>query len=494
MPSITCIDKFQPALQKKKRVKIFVGGRGSTKTTFVADNCLAQTTQGKIWCCSREYLNSINDSVHRTLLDETERCNFEDFYEKNNQYHHPSGGRAFYKGLARNIESLKGMLSGVDVLWIEEGETVTDETLRVLTASLRVSAKDAQRVLDGEITEEELGIPEVWITMNRRSREDAIAKRYLARAEADLERYGYYEDDTIMIIQANYDDMPKKWFMLSGLDAERRDDLARLSRAEYDHKWHGRYLEDVEHSIIKAEWFESAVDAIDKLKLRNHVLSASIVGAFDPADVGGDAKGYAFRQGIHFFDVGECMIEDGNAACDEVTALARQHDCELFVWDGDGMGALLRRQVEQAFKRCETRMYKGSNSVDDPDVPYEGSWAEGQKTNKQMFHNKRAQYYTKLAERFYATHRAVEKGEYIDPDLLISIDGNMKSLNKLKAETCRIPRKINATTGKIQIMSKDEMKRKYKIDSPNMADCLAMSMESPDVTKTRTKIRFESFW
>lgn len=493
MAQVTCIDRFQPALEKKKRVKIFVGGRGSTKTTFVADNCLANMTQGAIWCCAREYLNSITDSVHRTLKDETERCGFEGFYEKGNQYHHPSGGRSFYKGLARNIESLKGMLSGVDVLWIEEGETITEETLRVLTASLRVSAKDAQKVLDGEIDEADIKIPEVWITMNRRSREDAIAKKYLARAEAELERCGYYEDDAVMIIQANYDDMPKKWFQLSGLDVERRDDLAKLSRAEYDHKWHGRYMEDVENSIIKAEWFDAAVDAIDKLKIREK-MSGMTVGAFDPADMGNDAKGYAFRRWIHFFDVGECSIDDGNAACDEITALARQHDTELFVWDGDGLGAMLRRQITDSFKRCETRMYKGSNSPDNPDLPYEGSWSEGQKTNKEMFKNKRAQYYIKLADRFYATYRAVENGEYIDPDLLISIDSNLPLLNKLKAEVCRIPRKIDTATGKIAIMPKDEMKRKYKIDSPNMADCLAMAMETADVTKTSTRIEFESFW
>lgn len=498
MASITCIDKFEPVLTSKKRVIILVGGRASTKTTFVADLGLAETAQGAIWCCSREFQNSINDSVHRTMMDERERCGFEGFSVKNNQLIHESGGRAFYKGLARNIESLKGMLSGVDVLWIEEGETITEDTLRVLTASLRVSAKDAQKLLDGEITEEEFKMPRIIITMNRRSREDAIAKTYLARAEPDLERYGIYEDENCLIIQANYTDMPKKWFMASGLETERRDDLKRMSRAEYEHKWHGRYLEDVENAIIQVEWFEAAIDAIHKLGIKDHgAATGCVVGAFDPSDTGPDPKGYAFRRGIHYFDIGEVEGpegEDGNQACDYVTALARQHDCELFTWDGDGMGALLRQQIHDSFRRCQIEMFKGSNTPDNPDLPYEGAWAEGQKTNKQLFFNKRAQYYTILAEKFYATYRAVELKEYIDPHDLISIDSNIKKLNKLRAEVCRIPRKVNASTGKIQIMSKDEMKRKYKIDSPNMADCLMMSQITPDVTKTSTKVEFESFW
>jgi phage terminase large subunit len=70
------------------------------------------------------------------------------------------------------------------------------------------------------------------------------------------------------------------------------------------------------------------------------------------------------------------------------------------------------------------------------------------------------------------------KKEYINPDDVISISSDIKLIDKLRSELCRIPRKSNGA-GKIQLMSKDEMKKKYDIDSPNMADCLAMGEELP---------------
>lgn len=501
MKQIKCLNKFGPALQKSKRIKIFVGGRASTKTTFVADVCLSRVRAGKIWCCAREYLNSIEESVHRTLLDESERLEVEGIFEKNNQINHTSGGRAFHRGLARNLTSLKGMLAGVDVLWIEEGESVGEETLRVLTASLRTSALEAERVLSGEIAEEDMDWPEIWITMNRRSREDAIAKKFLARAEAELARCGYYEDDMCMIIQANFTDMPKDWWALTGLEKERADDEINMSAAEYRHKWFGDYLEYVENALIKLEWFEACVDAHIKLGIKP---TGARITTFDPASTGGDAKGYSQRKGILFTDVGEIDIDDGNDALDDCIEKAERTGCDLFVWDADGMGALLRKQVSDAFNGTGTKIkaYMGSNTPDDPLRVYEGLFApeidpddprrKNVKKNKDMFFNKRAQYYTKLAQRMYDTYRAVVKKEYVNPDNLISFSSGIKLLNKLRAELCHIPRVPNGA-GKIQLMTKNDMKTKLKLASPNMADCVAMSMEDPTAATKPKKIEFKKW-
>ena len=43
-------------------------------------------------------------------------------------------------------------------------------------------------------------------------------------------------------------------------------------------------------------------------------------------------------------------------------------------------------------------------------------------------------------------------------------------------------------------MSKEEMKAKLKIESPGMADCLAMGEEAPDLIKDTKPIEFESLW
>ena len=64
--------------------------------------------------------------------------------------------------------------------------------------------------------------------MNRGPRTGAVAKKWLSRAEDKLKRTGYYEDDTVMIVEMNYTDMPKSWFIASGLEHERLDDLPHV--------------------------------------------------------------------------------------------------------------------------------------------------------------------------------------------------------------------------------------------------------------------------
>ena len=211
---IEYVENLYPVFTIPKRIKIIVGGRGSTKSTGVADYGAAKVSSGELWCCARENQNSIEESVHRNILDEIARLGMTGFEDtKTSITHASSGGRTFYRGLSRNITSLKSTLSGVDGLWIEEGEDITENTLRVLTASVRLNATDTERLIAGE----DVKMPEIIITMNRGPRSGAIASKWLARAEKELGKCGYYEDDLIMVVEMNYTDMPQEWFQASGL-------------------------------------------------------------------------------------------------------------------------------------------------------------------------------------------------------------------------------------------------------------------------------------
>lgn len=459
-------------MSKPKRIKIAVGGRGSAKSTGVADAMIVFADQGQRICATREFQNSIDDSVHQNLIEEIDRLGVEGFDPRAKDIFTHSGGEIFYKGLARNITSLKS-LTGVNKLWIEEGESVSHKSLKVLTPSIRSTASS-------NIEHEEP--PEIWITMNRSSRADAISEKYLSRAESDLAKHGKYEDDMVMVVQLNYQDNP--WFPPE-LEQERLDDLKNLSREEYDHIWGGEYDEFIERAIIKKEWFDAAIDSHLKLGI---TPKGATICTFDPADEGGDSKGYAQRTGILYTEIDEIVASNGNVACDIATERAIQSGADLFVWDGDGMGALLRRQIGDSFKgiKCELRMYKGSNKVDDPKEQYDGLKSLGPKdkpkTNEESFKNKRAQFYMKLANRFQNTYKAVVLKEYIDPDTIISLSSDIKLMNKLRSEVCRIPTIPNGA-GKIQLMAKKDMKKQLELDSPGMADCLAMGEELPESTK-----------
>lgn len=465
-------------MSKAKRIKIAVGGRSSGKSTGIGQGMIVYADQGQRICCAREYQNSIDDSVHENLKREIARLNIEGFDVRAKDIFTHSGGEIMYKGLARNITSLKS-IAGVNKLWIEEGESVGANSLKILTPSIRSGADDEEP-------------PEIWISMNRQSREGAIAKKYLSRAESELSRCGRYEDDLMMVVQVNYKDNP--WFP-ADMEQERRDDELNLDPDEYAHIWGGEYNESVENSIIKRKWFDAAIDAHIKLGIDP---VGAVVAAHDPADEGPDPKGFSCRKGILYTEIDELKGRDGNEACDEATERAIKANADLFVWDGDGMGALLRRQIARSFSgiKCELRMYKGSNAVEDKKAKYDGLDSLGMKdrnkTNGEMFFNKRTQFYMKLAKRFENTYKAVIQKKHINPDEIISISSSIRLINKVRSEVCRIPRKPNGA-GKIQIMSKKEMKDKYKIDSPNMADCLAMGEEQPELADDDFDDEFEGW-
>lgn len=491
MTKVEYVKNLHPVFTKPKRIKIIVGGRGSTKSTAIADYVACKVSTGELWCCAREHQNSIEESVHRTILDEIDRIGLDGFSDTKTSVQHVSGGRTFYRGLARNITSIKSTLSGVDGLWIEEGEDISSNTLRVLTASVRLNAADTERLISGE----DVKMPEIIITMNRGTRTGAVAEKWLQRAEPDLERCGYYEDDLIMVVQMNYTDMPKKWFLASGLEQERVDDYEKMSRAEYDHKWLGAYYDTVEGALIKPEWFDACVDAHlnEKVGKMFRPLGAA-VAAHDPFDDGNDAGGYAMRHGSIVRFVRSKGSGEIDEVCDWATAHARDDGADWFVWDGDGMGTGLKRQVQTAFDetRVQYHMFRGSLSGIGQDNAHkvymrpESGRDVARKTYAETFKNNRAQYYTVLRDRIFNTFRCIERGEFVDPEDMLSIDSEgVENMASLRAQVCRIPVKPN-NNGLVQILSKQEMKA-MDIPSPNEADCLMMTMFLPKSEKAANK-------
>ena len=471
------VDKLLPFITKPKRVKMAVGGRGSGKSIGFGDIMLMFADQGERVCAAREFQNSIDDSVHENLKDAINRMKLEGFSVQGKEIQSANDGEIFYKGLARNITSIKS-IGNVKRLWIEEGESISENSLKVLTPSIRSSASSNDLESDP---------PEIWISMNRGSTNDAVAKKYLSRAERELAKCGYYEDDLLMVVQIN-------WFPPE-LEQERQDDKDNLTNAEYRHIWEGDYYDEVENSIIPVEWFDAAIDA--HIKKGFKPLGARIV-SHDPSDTGRDPKGLCLRHGSVIEDVQEKEDGDVNDGCDWATDYAIEKRADSFNWDCDGLGVSLRRQVGSALDGTQVAysMFKGSEGASDPDEPYLPVGIElaqeKSRTNKQTFKNKRAQFYWMLRDRFYATYRAVVKGEYIDPETMISLSSNISNMEQLRAEVCRIPRKHNGN-GMIQIMTKQEMWTKHKIPSPNMADALMMSMAVVPINET-INIDFASEW
>ena len=461
MPDMNIAPKFLPVMQIPKRFKVMVGGRGSGKSMTVADLLLmkVQTERAKVGCF-REYQNSLAESSLALFKSEIERLGLEGFSYTNTEVRHVDGGVITFHGLARSIDAVKSM-HGYNYFFVEEAQFLSETSIKILTPTVREEGS------------------EIWMIGNPMASGDPFSQRFLVPFQNTLDRDGHFEDDMHIVTFVNYKDNP---FFPAVLDRERLFDKETIDAAVYDHIWLGAYNDSVEDAIIKAEWFDSCVDA--HLKIPFKVRGADFV-SHDPADLGADSKGLVHRRGSLIVEAMTRDFGDVNEGCDWATEYAIQNRADYFIFDGDGIGLSLRRQVSQAFhgRHIEPVMFRGSKSPERPDDIYERIGADEtqdreQWTNLQTFKNRRSQRYWMLRDRVYNTYLAVTKRIFMDEDKMISFSSKISELQALRSEVCRIPRKPNPS-GLIQIMPKPEMKRLLQIKSPNLADSIMMSLHTP---------------
>lgn len=473
--------KFEPLVRKHKPLKIILGGRGSGKSIGVCDimTGLKMGIENENILCLREFQNTIEDSIHNEMwLSVDERINLSGWLLHKTSIVAPNGAYTTYKGANRDPNSVKSM-TGYNYSMFDEAQTISKDSLEKLIPT--IIRKPGR---------------ECWFVANPQSSGDPFSQRFIVPFMKDLEKYGYYEDDLHMIIAVNWRDNP--WWN-EAQEKVRKYDYEHLPRALYDHIWEGKFNDTVENSIIMPEWFDAAIDAhLDpKLKEAFKPFGSRLV-AHDPFDDGDDAGGLAVRHGSIITHVKEKTTGGIDEVCDWATDFARDLNADWFIWDGDGMGTGLKRQVSTAFSgtACKYHMFRGSLSGKGQDNakqiynPMDGDAdVKRPKTYADTFKNNRAQYYAELARRFHNVYRCREKGKYIDPEEMISLNSEgIDDMVSLRSELCRIPREPN-NQGLQQIMSKKEM-RKLKITSPNKGDSVMMLMFTPPVDSTPLNINF----
>jgi len=123
------------------RYKCFYGGRSSGKSTNLARALVAEAyTEPHLVLCTREYQNTIADSVYRVLqkaisdlqitpyfifLDASITCRL-------------TGSQFIFKGLRRDIQGIRS-LEGVTRCWIEEAHWLTQDSWLILDPTIRTA-------------------------------------------------------------------------------------------------------------------------------------------------------------------------------------------------------------------------------------------------------------------------------------------------------------------------------------------------------------------
>lgn len=229
--------------------------------------------------------------------------------------------------------------------------------------------------------------------------------------------------------------------------------------------------------ILPSEWVQAAIGAAAKLGIEP---TGQRLGALDVADEGADRNAWA---GIHGIELQHLEQWSGKGSDPAATAARAVMLCDDFgtrdlVYDADGLGASVRGDVRilnehRAGRPVSARAFRGSGSVVDAERPIEAIRPArrdpGERLNKDMFANFKAQAWHSLRLRFERTFRAVTKGEEFPADQLVSLSPDLPELSALVAELSQ-PTWAPNSTGKLVVDKAPDGSR-----SPNLADAVMMA-------------------
>lgn len=225
--------KFQP-LFIPKRYKVFYGGRGSAKSWQFARALLLTGAERKLRIlCARELQISIKDSVHHLLETQIEKLGLSEIYDVNDtEITCKLTGTVFiFKGLRYNISSIKSF-EDIDIVWVEEAQSVSAESWRELIPTIRNPGS------------------EIWVSFNPNLPTDPTWKRFVESPPDDC-----------IVVRVSFEDNP--WF-----PEELRKEMEYDRRVDPDaaaHVWDGEFNVRNLASVFAGKWmidvFETPTDA-----------------------------------------------------------------------------------------------------------------------------------------------------------------------------------------------------------------------------------------
>jgi len=210
---------FSPLLTQSARYKVFCSGRGAGKSWACARAAIIKAVSGKyrILAC-REVQSSIRESVHKLLCDTIQTMGLESMFDINEREIrcHVTGSEFIFEGLWRNSQRIKS-LESIDICWIEEGQTISEESLRILIPTVRNPQS------------------EFWIIFNPKYKTDPVYVRFVEN-----------QPDNCILVKHSWRDNP---YFPDVLRKEMEDDFAYRPETAKN-TWDGECLEAGAHVWI----------------------------------------------------------------------------------------------------------------------------------------------------------------------------------------------------------------------------------------------------
>lgn len=219
---INIIDKLLFLINEDWRYKVAYGGRGSGKSYTFADCCLIKALSKKTRIlCARQLQTSIRDSVHKLLCDRIFALKMEEWFDITRESIRCKNGSEFiFKGIQNNVMEIKSM-EGIDICWVEEAQSVSDESWEVLIPTIRKENS------------------EIWVSFNPDREDDSTYKRFVKNPPQNCK--------TVLL---NYTDNP---YFPETLRKE-MEYCKRIDYPKYEHIWLGKTIMETEAQIFKGKF------------------------------------------------------------------------------------------------------------------------------------------------------------------------------------------------------------------------------------------------
>lgn len=258
---IQLAEEYRELFNPKWRYIVYHGGRGSLKSHSVARAILIRGRQSKLRIlCTRELQKSIKDSVHKLLSDLIEQYELTDYVIlKDSITNTVTGTEILFTGIRNNTNEIKSM-EGIDICWVEEAQSITEESINVLTPTIR---KPGSQII---------------FTFNRLTELDPVYVRFVVNKPTNT-----------YAAQVNYDVALREGWLPDVLQQEMEDD--KQFPDLFSHKWLGEPISQVDNAIIDRDKAREAM---------NRTVSdegAEEVGV-DVARMGNDRSTFYKRKGF----------------------------------------------------------------------------------------------------------------------------------------------------------------------------------------------------
>lgn len=238
--------KLYPLISEFNNHSLFYieGGRGSGKSQSVARIILWICEHRKVRiCCGRVIKESVKESVFTLFAELIDEYNLDFDLSATQITHRKTGSIIFFRGFReQEIVNVKG-LQGVDILWIDEAETVSKKAVDVIIPTIR---KQNSVII---------------FTMNRYVKSDAVHDYCI-------------KHQNCLHIHINYFDNP---FCPDKLKEEALNCKSR-NMADYNHIWLGLPLEQGMNYLVSSEKIEQAknIKWNDERHPNNTVMSVDL--------------------------------------------------------------------------------------------------------------------------------------------------------------------------------------------------------------------------